>query len=330
MISGRGLAHSGGTLDKLESIPGMRTNLSLKEYQDQVASIGIAMIGQTDEIAPADREIYALRDVTGTVEYAPFITASIMSKKLAEGIDALVLDVKFGRGAFMPDIEKARQLAHMMTDVATHFEKPIVALLTRMDAPLGNSIGNWPEVAEAVRCLRGEDVPDITELTVALASEMLLLGGVVESISEAETKARTALKDGSGYEKLAELILAQGGDPWVLDTDRPHSAAEVEVRYSDGPSGYVSAIDSRAVGYLGVDIGAGRRTLGARVDPGAGIVLEKRVNDEIRPGDLVGRISTNRTDRASEFEQSLLDAITVSEEPTEMADLILDRIESGR
>lgn len=327
MISGRGLAHSGGTLDKLESIPGFRTDLSLSDYRRQVETLGVAMIGQTDEIAPADRKIYALRDVTGTVEYAPFITASIMSKKLAEGIDALVLDVKWGRGAFMEDLEEAKNLAHMLVDVARHFETPSVALLTRMQAPLGNAVGNWPEVREAVRCLKGETVPDVTELVLKLAGEMLVLGGVAASTQEGEQRAAAAIEDGSGFEKLADLVLAQGGDPWALDDARPHNTVEIEVRYG-GPPGFVTAIDSRAVGYLGVDIGAGRRTMDERVDPGAGIVFSKRVGDEIETGDLIATISTNRSDEAARFEAKLRETLSVGDEAADVPDLILDRFTS--
>lgn len=325
MISGRGLGHSGGTLDKLESIPGFRTDLSLDEFRSQIDRIGVSMIGQTDEIAPADRMLYALRDVTGTVEYAPFITASIMSKKLAEGIDALVLDVKCGRGAFMQERAAAEELAHMIVAVGARFGKPTVAILTRMEAPLGYAVGNWPEVREAIRCLKGEDVPDVTALTLKLSGEMLALGGVVDTPEEGEERAADAIDSGLAYEKLADLVLAQGGDPWALDVDRPHHVTEIEVRYTDGPSGYVSAIDSRTIGYLAVDLGAGRRTIAERVDPGAGIVFAKRVGDEIRPGDLLATLSTSRTDRAAEFEQGIRSAVQVGETPVPDPELFLGR-----
>ncbi len=325
MISGRGLGHSGGTLDKLESIPGFRTNLSLDEFRSQVGRLGVSMIGQTDEIAPADRKLYALRDVTGTVEYAPFITASIMSKKLAEGIDALVLDVKCGRGAFMQERARADELAHMIVDVAARFGKSTVAVLTRMDAPLGYAVGNWPEVREAVRCLKGDDIPDVTDLTLKLAGEMLALGGVVSSPDEGEAKAAAAIRSGLAFQKLADLVLAQGGDPWALDAERPHHVTEIEVRYLDGPTGYVTAIDAREVGYLAVDLGAGRRAMSERVDPGAGIVFRKRVGDEVEPGDLLATLSTNRPERAAEFERSLRSVVSVGEEPVTEAELFLGR-----
>lgn len=325
MISGRGLGHSGGTLDKLESIPGFRTNLSLDEFRSQVGRLGVSMIGQTDEIAPADRKLYALRDVTGTVEYAPFITASIMSKKLAGGIDALVLDVKCGRGAFMQERADAEELAHRIVDVATRFGMSIVAVLTRMDAPLGYAVGNWPEVREAVRCLKGDNIPDVTDLTLKLAGEMLALGGVVSTPEEGESKAAEAIRSGLAFQKLADLVLAQGGDPWALDVERPHHVTEIEVRYLDGPTGYVKAIDAREVGYLSVDLGAGRRSMAEWVDPAAGIVFCKRVGDEIRPGDLLATLSTNRPERAAEFEHGLRSAVLVGEEPVSNTELFLGR-----
>lgn len=313
MISGRGLGHSGGTLDKLESIPGFRTDLTLDQFSSQMASIGVAMIGQTDEIAPADRKIYALRDVTGTVEYEPFINASVMSKKLAEGIDGLVLDVKCGIGAFMTTVEQAENLARLFVHTGDQFGKSTVALLTRMDNPLGYAVGNWPEVYEAAQVLRGKYVPDICELTIALAGEMLHLGEVAKSPADGRAVATRALSDGSAYDKFVELILVQGGDPWSLEETRFYRRPESEVVY-DGPEGTLRAINARSVGWTSVSLGAGRRKLGEIVDPGAGIVFHKRVGDQIRKGDSVATLFSRRSSEVEAAAQSIRDALTVVEQ----------------
>jgi pyrimidine-nucleoside phosphorylase len=324
MISGRGLGHSGGTLDKLESIPGFRTDLSLQAFRDQVATLGVAMIGQTDEIAPADRKIYALRDVTGTVEYEPFITASVMSKKLAEGIDGLVLDVKCGVGAFMTTREEAERLAAMLVKTGEQFEKSTVALLTRMDNPLGYAVGNWPEVFEAVRVLRGEYIPDVSDLTLALAGEMLHLGGVADSPSAGRSQAARALADGRAYDKFVELVLVQGGDPWALDSHRHYDTGERDVIY-EGEPGILQSIDARAIGWASVSIGAGRSSLGDAVDPGAGIEFHKRAGDSLAPGERVATIYSNKTNETEEAIESIRRALAVSGDPVPAEPIILGR-----
>ena len=217
MVSGRGLGHTGGTLDKLESIPGFRIDLDLDEYRRVLADCGLVLIGQTTEIAPADKRIYALRDATATVESIPLITASILSKKLAEGIDGLVLDVKTGDGAFMERLEDARALAESMCRIGRGLGKEIVALITRMDQPLGRAVGNAVEVAECVRVLRGEGPDDLRDLSVALAAEMLVLGGVAESLDEATARCFRAISDGSALDRFRRVVAAQGGDPRVVD-----------------------------------------------------------------------------------------------------------------
>src|SRR5690606_36915730 len=271
MISGRGLGHTGGTLDKLESIPGFRTDLTIREYQDQLGEIGIVMIGQTAEIAPADRKLYALRDVTGTVEFIPFIAASIMSKKLAEGIDALVLDVKCGGGAFMKTGADARRLAETLVSIGERFGKPTVAWMTAMDVPLGHAIGNWPETAEAIRCLKGERVADVMEVTLALAGEMLYLGGMAATPDEGRLTAQRVIDTGEAFEQFVALVRAQGGDPSVLDEpDRREGSAPVaEVRAGADARGYVAALDTHALGRLAVRLGAGRLRKEDAVDPTA-------------------------------------------------------------
>jgi len=236
MISGRGLGHTGGTLDKLESIPGLRTDLSVAEYKRQLADLGLVMIGQTDEIAPADGKLYALRDVTATVESIPLIAGSIMSKKLAEGIDALVLDVKCGRGAFMKTEPEARRLAETLADVGERAGTPTVALLTRMEAPLGRAAGNWPEVAESVRGLQNDPdgIGDVMDVTLALAGEMLARGGAAAGAEAGREQAAEAVRSGAAFEKLLEMVDAQGGDPSALDAPAARSN-EAATRLVEAP-----------------------------------------------------------------------------------------------
>ena len=249
MISGRGLGHTGGTLDKLESIPGFRTSLTLGEYHGQLRELGVVMIGQTSEIAPADKKLYALRDVTSTVESVPLIAASIMSKKLAVGIDALVLDVKVGRGAFMPDALKARRLAETLVDIGEHFGTRSVALLTEMSDPLGYAVGNWCEMEEAIRCLQGETVPEVTELTLSLGSEMLVLGGVASDLVTAREKLQSLLESGTAFDVFSRMVAAQGGDTKVVQNPQQmgESAVTTEVVASASQDGFIASIDALAI-----------------------------------------------------------------------------------
>lgn len=290
MISGRGLGHTGGTLDKLESIPGFNVNLAISDYRSQLDRLGVVMIGQTEEIAPADRKLYALRDVTATVECIPLIAASIMSKKLAEGIDALVLDVKCGQGAFMKTEQDARKLAETLVGIGTAAEKPTVALLTDMDAPLGRAVGNWPETAEAIRILRcetpaGGDVSDVIEVTLALAAEMICLGGKAETNSDGLKIAQKALNDGLAFEKMVELVQAQGGDPRVLDDPDSRPGSQPVAVVEADSSGFVQRIDSMQLGLASVALGAGRKKKDDEVDPIAGFVLNKGAGSPVERGE---------------------------------------------
>lgn len=331
MISGRGLGHTGGTLDKLEAIPGFNVRLSIEEYRRQLADLGIVMIGQTDEIAPADRELYALRDVTGTVECIPFIASSIMSKKLAEGIDALVLDVKFGRGAFMKEEADARRLAETLVDIGERFDKRTVALLTDMSRPLGYAVGNWPETLESLRILHGEVVPDVSELTIALAAEMIWLGGRADSPEEGSEMAQQALADGSALELFARMVERQGGDVGVIhEPGRREDFSEAAIVEAKADQhGYLEAIDALDIGRLAVALGAGRMRKEDTVDPLAGIVFECRPGDRVESGQAIARIYTQRRDRLDEFQQRLSDALAFSDEPVNTAPLILDRYIDG-
>ncbi|WP_457653047.1 thymidine phosphorylase [Rhodocaloribacter sp.] len=332
MISGRGLGHSGGTLDKLEAIPGFRTDLSIDDYRRLLAEIGVVMIGQTAEIAPADRKLYALRDVTGTVEFVPFIAASIMSKKLAEGIDALVLDVKCGRGAFMKREADARHLAETLVGIGEQFGKRTVALLTDMEAPLGCGIGNWPETEEAVRCLHGEDVPDVMEVTYALAGEMLCLGGAAASPQEGVARAKDALASGRALDKFIALVEAQGGDASVVrdPARRPGAEPVAEVRAPAEATGYVAGLDALALGWTAVAMGAGRRRKEDAVDPTAGITLNKKPGDPVKPGDVLARLHTRKTDRIPAFRDAVARAFTFSEAPPPPASRLLNRYAGGQ
>jgi pyrimidine-nucleoside phosphorylase len=328
MISGRGLGHTGGTLDKLESIPGFRTDLDIATFRRQLGELGLVMIGQTAEIAPADKKIYALRDVTATVEFIPFIAASIMSKKLAEGIDALVLDVKCGRGAFMQAEDEARRLAETLTDIGTEFGKPTVALLTRMDVPLGRAIGNWPETAEAIRMLHGDvdGVEDFAAVTNALAAEMVVLGGLAEDAAEALDLIHRRIADGSALKKMRDLVVAQGGDPTVIDDPSRHrgdSPAAV-VSAPAGVAGYVTDVDARALGLASVRLGAGRATKEDTVDPLAGYRLLKRPGEPVSAGEPIAQIFTADSSRIDV--DAVLEAFSFGDSPPVLPPLLIDRL----
>jgi pyrimidine-nucleoside phosphorylase len=327
MISGRGLGHTGGTLDKLESIPGFRTDLTTAQYKAQLDDLGVVMIGQTAEIAPADRKLYALRDVTGTVEFIPFIAASIMSKKLAEGIDALVLDVKCGRGAFMKTEAEARRLAETLVGIGERFDKPTVAWMTRMDVPLGNALGNWPEVEESIQCLQGEAVPDLMEVTLALAGEMLHLGGVAETPEAGREQAQQAIDSGAAFDKFVALVAAQGGDTDVLHdpSERKNTDPAADVRAPDDASGYVADLNALALGHAAVALGAGRRVKEEDVNPTAGIVLLKKPGDPIAPGEVLARLYTRKTNDLAAFIETVRAAYTFAEQAPEPASLLMDR-----
>jgi len=290
MVSGRGLGHTGGTLDKLEAIPGFSVSMPVEQFVRQIRDVGCALIGQTADIAPADKRLYALRDVTATVESIPLITASILSKKLAEGIDALVLDVKVGRGAFMKTLADARALAESLVRVGTLSKKKITAFLTTMDEPLGFAIGNALETHEAIEVLHGRGPADLVECTLVLGAEMLRLGRVAKSESEARKKLEAAIKSGSGVRVFEKIVAAQGGDARVVrEPDRlPRAPHTVEVRASS--KGYVTQIDALELGLAGVALGAGRTRADQAVDPVVGIVLGKKIGDAVGKGEVLATV----------------------------------------
>ncbi|HET6204079.1 MAG TPA: thymidine phosphorylase [Planctomycetota bacterium] len=285
MISGRGLGHTGGTLDKLESIKGFRTDLSIPEFVETVRKVGACLIGPTADLAPADKKLYALRDVTGTVECAPLIASSILSKKAAEGIDALVVDVKTGSGSFLKGFDRGRELARTIAEVGTGLGLKVVAFLTDMDQPLGHAVGNALEVEESIACLRGKGPPDLEALVVELAAEMLVLAGSAKLIEAARERIRFAIRDGSGLRKLREIVVAQGGQGRVVDEPERLPRAESSTPFPSPSAGFVTAIDAEAIGLAAMALGAGRRRVEDRIDPAAGIVLRRKLGERVEAGE---------------------------------------------
>jgi pyrimidine-nucleoside phosphorylase len=323
MVSGRGLGHTGGTLDKLEAIPGFSVDMTSERFAEVVRDVGTAMIGQTARIAPADKRIYALRDVTATVESVPLIVASILSKKLAEGIDGLVLDVKVGKGAFMKTEARARELATALVRVGTAAGKRVVALLTRMDAPLGNTIGNANETREAIDVLHGKGPADLVECTLALGSEMLQLGGVAKDDATARAQLLKAIEDGSAAHVMERLIAAHGGDARVVGDTKRLVMAPVVTEIKAESRGHVSAIDALELGLSAVSMGAGRTRADQRVDPGVGIELKKKPGDAVETGDVLALVYTREGSSAPEARIRAAFAIGAAPAP---APLVIDRI----
>jgi pyrimidine-nucleoside phosphorylase len=326
MMSGRGLGHSGGTLDKLEAIPGFRVDLSESEFRTALRAVGLGMIGQTKDIAPADKKLYALRDVTGTVESIPLITASILSKKLAEGITGLVMDVKCGRGAFMKTRADARALARSLVDVGTANGLRTIALLTAMDTPLGQMVGNAVEVVESIETLKGNGPKDLTDLSVLLAARMVRLAGVATDDVQAEAKVRAALVSGAGLEVFRKCIEQQGGDPRVVDDygwlpTAPHTTAVAAVR-----TGYLTAVDAEKVGIAAMLLGAGRDRAEDRIDHAAAITVHARPGDPVRPGDRIFTAGYRDPTRLPAAITLLQSAITVGDTPLPEQPLVLEEL----
>ena len=327
MMSGRGLGHTGGTLDKLESIPGFRTTLSLHEFRTAVATVGAALIGQTAEIAPADRRLYALRDVTATVESIPLISASIMSKKIAEGIGGLVLDVKTGAGAFMKTAEDSRRLAESLVRIGNAAGVRTEALITRMDAPLGREVGNASEVVESIETLKGRGPRDLESLSVTLASRMLVLAGVSQNLADAECCVRKALTSGAGVEAFRRIIEHQGGDASVIDDYRRLPSAPDEHRVLARRSGVVSQLHAEYVGRAAVALGAGRATLDDRIDPGVGITVVAPPGTRVKSGDPV-LLLHHRAGRGLDDALPLIEeAVQVADSAPEPSPLVVETIE---
>ncbi len=324
MMSGRTLGHTGGTLDKLESIPGFRTDLSVEEFKAQLAAHGLAFIGQSAEVAPADGKLYSLRDVTATVESIPLIASSIMSKKLAEGIDALVLDVKVGNGAFMKKQVEARRLAQMMVGIGRRSDKRVQAIISDMNQPLGYAVGNALEVMEVSQTLQNAGPPDLTRISLELAARMIFLGKIVPTLEEAREEAQRILLDGSGYRKFKDVITAQGGNPQVLDKFEllPNATGAREIL--SPRTGYVSAIDAGYVGQASAMLGAGRGSKDEAIDPAVGVILEVKCGNKIDAGGVLCRLYHTSEEKVEEAAELIEDAFRISSSPPDARELILE------
>jgi len=313
-LSGRGLGHTGGTIDKLESIPGLRTDLSREAFVAQVRRIGCAIAGQTADLVPADRRLYALRDTTATVESIPLIAASVMSKKIAGGAQAIVLDVKTGGGAFMKTLADARALAEAMVAIGQAVGRRTVAVISDMEQPLGRAVGNAVEVAEAVRTLQGEGPADLTDLCLALGTHLLLLGGAAADSAEAQERLRTSLQSGRALEVFRRMVEAQGGDPRVLDEPSRLPQARVSLEVPAGTGGIVAAVDAQAIGLAAMALGAGRARKEDTIDPAVGIWLRRKVGEPVAAGEALARVLASDRQRGEAARQRVAAAYQVAAE----------------
>lgn len=322
MISGRGLGHTGGTLDKLESIPGFSVDMNLDRYKEIIKKHNLVLAGQTEEIAPADKLLYALRDVTATVESIPLIAGSIMSKKLAEGIDALVLDVKFGSGAFMKTREEATELAQTLVGIGEQFGKRTIAYLTNMEQPLGYAVGNWLEVKESIDSLRGDGPDDIMEITHLLAGTMIYLGGKTDSVEEGIELSKKSVGDGSAFQKWLDIVEEQGGDISVIKEPEKYTGAEFQETVTSDKEGFITEVDAFAMGMVSVELGAGRRKKEDDVDPTTGFILHKKIGDRIEEGETFATLYTNKKKTIHAAKVGMKDAISVEKKAPKPLNLI--------
>ncbi|HEY3382192.1 MAG TPA: thymidine phosphorylase [Vicinamibacterales bacterium] len=326
MMSGRGLGHTGGTLDKLQSIAGFRVDLSLEEFTAALEQTGVAMIGQTGQIAPADKKLYALRDVTATVESIPLITASIMSKKIAEGIDALVLDVKTGRGAFMKTVDDSRRLARSLVDIGNRSGVRTEAFITAMDAPLGAAVGNALEVIECVETLKGRGPKDLEDLSVLLAARMVLFAGIATTPEEAERRVRAALTSGAGVEKWREIVAQQGGDPRTVDDYSRMPSVTTRRMVTADRAGFLSVLDAELVGRAGLALGAGRSRVDDQVDPAVGAVVFAHPGDRLAKGDPILELHYRRERDLPAALDLVGRAIEISEAAPTVLPLVIEEV----
>jgi pyrimidine-nucleoside phosphorylase len=322
MISGRGLGHTGGTLDKLESIPGFRTDLSLSESMEVLKKCGVVLIGQTKEIAPADKMIYALRDVTATIESIPLITASIMSKKLAEGIDGLVLDIKTGSGAFMKGQKDSIKLANSLIKTAKSFDKEVIAFITDMNQPLGNYVGNWLEVYESIQVLQGKVNNDLSTLSINLAGAMIYLGKKAKSLQEGERIAKQKIENGEAFKKFLEIVELQGGNVnFIINPEKFHKPKFVQ-KIRSKKAGFLKEINTYQIGMTSLELGAGRRTKDDVIDHKAGIVFYKKIGDHLKTGDVICELHSDSKSKIKSAEQILLESLKFSNAETTFPKLI--------
>jgi pyrimidine-nucleoside phosphorylase len=326
MISGRALGHTGGTLDKLDSIPGYRTNLKVKKFIGVLKDVGASIIGQTEQLAPADGKIYALRDVTATVSCIPLISASIMSKKLAEGIDGLVLDVKTGTGAFMSQYEDARRLAQTMVSIGRAMGKRVRAVISNMDEPLGEAVGNALEVFESVQVLKGEGPRDVRDLTLILGAHMMGIGGLEENFRKARKKLEGLLDDGSALDRWRRMVRAHGGDSKAIERTKFIEARHVETLEATD-SGYLGGIDALQVGIAASLIGAGRERMRDKIDYKAGFVFKKKVGQKVERGEPLVELLAEDPSKLERSKEVLSDAIGISKIKVQPRPLVFEVIE---
>ncbi len=326
MISGRALGHSGGTLDKLESIPGFTTNMSIEQFKRQTNKIGCALIGQTDDICPADRELYALRDVTATVRSIPMICGSILSKKIAEGIEGLVLDVKTGNGAFIQEYSRSLELAKKLKYFGENYGLKVRAVITDMDQPLGNKIGNWLEIEESLDVLKGNGPTDVKEVTLELAQESLMIENPTRNVNEIKKELNYLIDSGVAFEKLKEIAKYQGGNTSFLDNPQKYKKAKYIKDVIAKKTGYLHKVNSMQLGLDAIDLGAGRRTSEDKIDPVSGIEIHKKIGDKIEKNDLIFKIHSNDKDAVKNIEKKIESRLELSEEIITKKKLIIEKI----
>ncbi|MEX2464057.1 MAG: thymidine phosphorylase [Balneolaceae bacterium] len=327
MISGRGLGHSGGTLDKLESIPGFTVDITLERYKEIISKHHLVLAGQTDEIAPADKRLYSLRDVTATIESIPLIAGSIMSKKLAEGIDALVLDVKYGSGAFMKNIEDAKTLAKTLVNIGEQFGKETIAYITNMNQPLGHAVGNWLEVKESIDCLRGGGPNDVMEITHLLAGTMIYLGGKADSVDEGVEMSHNAIQDGAAFKKWMDIVKEHGGDTHVIEAPDSYPKPRHIVDVPSLKEGFITETDTYQMGMISLELGAGRKSKDDDVDPQAGFILHKKIGEPIGKGETFATLYTNKERAVDNAVENLQSAITIGEQVKNREKSITHRVD---
>lgn len=325
-MSGRGLGHTGGTIDKLETIPGLRVDLDIQEFIDQVNRIGVSIVGQTGNLVPADKKLYALRDVTGTVESLPLIAASIMSKKLAAGADAIVLDVKTGNGAFMKTKEAAFALARLMVDIGEGLGHPTVALITDMDQPLGSAVGNALEVKEAIQTLQGKGPHDLTELSLTLGAHLLVLAQRVATAAEGRQLLMKLLSSGAGLRKFAQLVEAQGGNPRVVENVDLLPKAPVLLPVYSPVEGYVNSIDCQGIGHIAMILGAGRATKEDKIDPAVGLEISSKVGDPVAQGGVLAYVHAPNEELGQAAVQQVLNCFQITDQPPAKTPLIYGQV----
>jgi len=327
MISGRGLGHTGGTLDKLESIPGFKVNLPINQFVSILDVIGVCIIGSSKEIVPADKKIYALRDVTATIPSIPLIAASIMSKKLAEDIDSLVIDVKTGRGAFMTDMESATKLAKTLIEIGERYGKNTAVIISDMNQPLGNCIGNWLEIKEVISCLRGDGPKDLMHLSYRLSGIMLYLGKKADNIDEGVEISKEIIMTGKALNKFTEMISIQGGDLTYIYHPETYPTSKYEKSYCSEKNGWIKNIDAREVGHSSVQLGAGRIKSEDKIDHKAGIVFHKKTADFVKKGEPIFTLYSDNQRNLDSLFQRIIHAVVISSKPVTTPMLIRDYLD---